>query len=112
MSSSKKILHSKVVDSVTFDQDRRSDALDVSSCEFITIQAIWSGGSTPVGVLKAEVSLDGTNYFELSTTSNISGNSGNTIIELANKSYKYLKVFLDFTSGSATISAWIHAKGV
>jgi hypothetical protein len=112
MSSSQKVLGPfNAIEAIAFSADRTSSAFDVSFADEMSIQAVWTGGSTPVGTLKVQFSNDGSTYVESATTASISGTTGSVFISLSNMSFKYAKVFLDWTSGNATISAWVLAKG-
>lgn len=88
-----------------------STAFTVQHTPIVCIQAVWSAGSTPVGTLQLQGSVDGTNYFNVGSTVAVSGNSGTAQVTDANAGYLFARLLYTRTSGSATLNAYAEAKG-
>lgn len=75
------------------------------------VQAVWSAGSSPLGTLKLQASIDNSNYVDISgTTVGVSGNTGSVIWNITNHSYKYLRLIYTRSSGSGTLNAYFNGK--
>lgn len=96
----------------------------VTNIEFldnIGIQAIWSSGSTPVGTLQVEISIDyaqdtfgnvtnpGT-WTSLTTTASVSGNTGNVYFDINQISSPWIRLTYVRASGSGTLNAYVTGK--
>jgi len=88
-----------------------STAFSVQHTPIMGIQAVWSAGSTPVGTLQLQGSIDGTNYFNVGSTVAVSGNSGTAYVSDANAFYLFARLIYTKTSGSGTLNAYAEAKG-
>lgn len=89
------------------------------------IQAIWTGGGTPVGTFKLQGSNDNgesgtttlgatqpTNWTDITTSSQaITGNSGSVLYDAASCGYRWVRLVYTRTSGTATLSANMNTKG-
>lgn len=84
--------------------DITSGSLDVSWFTRVSVQVLWSAGSSPVGNVYVQGSNDDSN-FENITGANfaLSGNSGSQLIELDDCAFAYVRVFYDRTSGDGTM---------
>ena len=88
-----------------------SDAFTVQHTPIVCIQAVWSAGSTPVGTLQLQGSVNGTDYFDVGSTVAVSGNTGTKQVTDANAGYLFARLVYTRTSGSGTLNAWAEAKG-
>jgi hypothetical protein len=89
-----------------------SDPISVDNFKGFAIQAVWSAGSTPVGVLTLESSHDGTNWDTvLDSEKDVSGNSGSESWNVPDADYPLVRVYYTRTSGSATLAASFNGKG-
>ena len=85
--------------------DIASNPMDVSWHSELSVQVIWSGGTSPVGT----VTLQGTNdavadaNWETIDSFSLSGNSGTQMIIDSAAAYKHLRVIYTFTSGVGTM---------
>lgn len=104
------LLFNKIIlDEVSLGSNQTSDVVDVSETVNFTLQAVWSSGSTPVGTLSFQASLDGTNFTEISNSA-VSGSSGSVLFNAQNCGYVYFRCVYTRSSGSATLTVKISAK--
>lgn len=89
-----------------------SSSQNLDSTLAYCIQAIWASGSTPVGTITLQGSLDDSTYTDL-TTASVSGNSGSVMFNIERPAYRYVRFTYTRTSGSATMtSAYINGVAV
>lgn len=91
--------------------DVTSTVKDISECTCVAVQGVWSAGSSPVGNMILQASLDDVTYSDISTLA-VSGNSGSNLFNVDNPGYRYLRLFYDRTSGSGTLNVRISGKRV
>lgn len=100
--------------------DVTSSAVDVRYLDSAALQAVWSNGSTPVGVLTVQGSV---NYgqpgvtaawttISLSATLNVSGSSGSAIADLTQITYPYVRMVYTRSSGSGSLDIWVSGKEI
>lgn len=90
-----------------------------------SIQAVWSGGTAPVGTFTLQGSDDAgddgsgqgvsqpTNWTTITGSSQaISGTPGNILYDCVACSYRWVRLVYTAGSGSATLNATINVKGV
>jgi len=90
-----------------------------------SIQAVWSGGSSPVGTFSLQGSNDAgdngsgqgvsqpVNWSTITGSSQaISGTPGNILFDVTECSYRWVRLVYTATSGSGTVSATINTKGI
>lgn len=88
-----------------------SSAGNISQVIGYSIQAVWSAGSTPVGVLKLQSSNDGSNWNDISgATANVSGDTGSAMFNVTDAYYNQVRLVYTRTSGSGTINASLVSK--
>lgn len=76
-----------------------------------SIQAVWSAGSTPIGILKLQATNDGTNWVDVGcSNATVTGNSGSVMYSIASHAYDQVRLTYVRTSGSGTLNAYF--KGV
>lgn len=81
-----------------------SNKYDVQFWLSISIQIVWSAGTSPVGVVTIEGSNDGTNFETVGTLSyNLSGNSGAHLMADPDFEFRYVRAVYTRTSGTATM---------
>lgn len=90
-----------------------------------SIQAVWSGGSSPVGTFKLQGSNDAgdagqtttghqqpTNWTDITSSSQaITGTPGSALYDVTQCSYRWVRLVYTRTSGSATLNANMNTKG-
>lgn len=78
----------------------------------IGVQVNWSAGSSPVGVIQVQASLDGVNFdaLDFGSVINITGNSGSLLININQIPYNQIRVQYIKTSGSGTLDVYMTAK--
>ena len=103
------ILNSQIFSATSMGADATSTAVNINEVVTMAIQAVWSDGSTPVGVLILQVSNDGDTYTD-ADSQNVSGNSGSIIWNVERPGYGYVRLFYDRTSGSGTLNARLNGK--
>lgn len=91
--------------------DVTSSARDISEANIVAIQGVWSSGTSPVGNMIVQGSIDGTTYSDIDTLA-VSGNSGSNLFNVVDPGYRYIRLFYDRTSGTATLNVRISAKRV
>lgn len=98
-----------------------SSPTNIQFLDNIAYQAVWSAGSTPVGVLSVEVSIDydpqqnnagNWDTLVLPVTAAVSGNSGTLSIALQQLSHPWVRLKYTRTSGSGTMNAFLSAKEI
>lgn len=100
-----------------------SAVTNIEMLDNIGVQVIWSAGSTPVGVISVEVSMDydqdtlgnvvnAGNWIALTLdpAANVSGNTGQIYVDLNQLSAPWIRVKYTRTSGTATLSGYICGK--
>lgn len=86
-----------------------SDAEPLDSYYGSAIQAVYTG--SPVGTLKLQASIDGTNYSDITASSQSITASGSFLWNITANFYRYVRVVWTATSGSGTLVCTILAKG-
>ena len=96
-----------------------SDYFDIRFNLGVSVQVVWSAGSTPVGDLRVEATNDDfeneapTNWnLAVSAVSSVTGNTGSALINIPDANYTAMRIFYDRTSGSGTLNARVCIKGV
>lgn len=111
----------RVVTNASMAADVTSLITNIQFLDNIYYQAIWSAGSTPVGVITVEVSASydpttntaGTwDALTLPVTANVSGNSGSISLDLNQLSMPWIRLKYTRTSGSGTLNVYMSAKEV
>lgn len=76
-----------------------------------SMQFIWASGSSPVGTLTMDISLDGTNWSDSGLTfTAISGNTGNRVVDITKTGVVWVRFKYVNASGSATASCKVYGK--
>lgn len=112
----------KIIDAQSMGASVTSSPTQIQFLDNVCYQVIWSAGSTPVGTLSVEVSV---NYdpqvnpdtstwtaLTLPVTPSVSGNSGSFILDLNQLSMPWVRLKYVRSSGSGTLNAYISAKEV
>lgn len=100
-----------------------SDITIVDDISMISYDISWSNGATPVGVMSVQVSnsysinadgsvRDAGNWttLTLSSTTNVSGNSGNGAIDIDSTAFYAIRLVYTRTSGSGVMNAKVCCK--
>lgn len=87
-----------------------STEVDLSKCDGYSIYAKWTGA--PVGTIKLTVSLDGTNFVDLSGSETEVSGAGDVLWEVATAFYDKVIVVFTRTSGTGTLNVQCNGKGV
>lgn len=86
-----------------------STAMDLSRIDGYAIYAKWTG--TPVGDIKLQASVDGTNYIDYPGSDIAITAAGDAIWEVTTAYYDKIRVVYTFTSGTGTLNVQINGKG-
>jgi len=86
-----------------------SSVQDISEVCGFCVQANWSAGSTPVGTLNIQASLDNVNFTTVASVA-VSGNSGSNLVNVNVAHYRYVQCTYTATSGSGTLNVYIAGK--
>lgn len=97
------------IDAQSMGADITGTAVNINETVSYAFQIIWSAGSTPVGDIVLQGSNDNSTFTEI-VRSNVTGNSGSTIINVEKPSYAWARVNYSRTSGSGTMSATMNNK--
>lgn len=85
--------------------------IKVSHFDGFSVQATWTDGSTPVGVLTLQASnevdvyaVGAVQWVEIANTSqSVSGNAGTVLWDVTEPRYSHVRVYYSATSGSGTL---------
>ena len=111
MASSKFLTHHIIVDG-NLGADITSDEIKSENLDKLNVFVSWTG-SSPVGSLIVQGSVDGSTWSDIGVTEpTITGASGSgfVICDSSKVCWKRMRLFWDFTSGTGTVQAWIHAQ--
>jgi len=102
--------NTKVID-ITSGVTTSSAMVDVSDCDKVAMQVVWSG-TTPVGSVALEGSLDGVNFSTInSSTISVSGTTGNGILTIGSIAIPFVRATFTYTSGTvASLKVYISSK--
>jgi hypothetical protein len=100
----------KVIDT-TLSSSISSSLVDVSDCTALAIQAVWSGTS-PVGTVTIEASLDGVNFSTYGASSiSVSGASGSGVVSSGPIGFPFVRATFTYTSGTvASLKVYLSSK--
>lgn len=94
--------------SVSFGASVSSDGIRVDNVDRFSIQLVWSGGGSPVGSLKLQVSNDlrddsasVAHWTDLPDTTVAVSDDGDNLWDIAEPTYRWVRVVYTRTSGSA-----------
>lgn len=104
------ILNSKSIDAQSIGASVNGTPIDISSGHVLSVQFVWSSGSSPVGDLILQGSMDGTDWTAVNTQA-ISGDSGSYMYSTNSAGFVFARAIYTRTSGSATLTARISLKG-
>lgn len=102
-----------------------SAVTSILNLDNIGLEFVWSAGSTPVGTISVEISIDYAQDTQgnitnagtwvalaLSPTPSVSGNSGSIYIDINQISAPWIRAKYTRTSGSGTLNSYICGKMV
>jgi hypothetical protein len=94
-----------VWDSTAMTANRATASVAVDHIYGYACQVTWSGGTSPVGNIKVQASLDNSTWSDVPTvTSAVGANSGTAFFNVDGIHYRYIRVAYAFTSGTGTLS--------
>jgi hypothetical protein len=86
-----------------------STTQDLSKTNGYSVYAKWTG--SPVGTIKLQVSVDGTNFVDLAGSTITVSSAGDALWEITTAFYDKVNVVYTRTSGSGTLNVQINGKG-
>lgn len=89
--------------------DVTSERINIMLNQAVSVQFTWSAGSTPIGVMSVEASIDGVAYVTLSTSA-LTGNSGTYIFNIEEPAYSFIRAKYARTSGSGSLTVTAAGK--
>lgn len=92
-----------LVSAVDASNDIVSGVLDIGEQRSYAIQALFSG-SNVAGTIKLEVSVDGTNFVDLASSSQSISSSADFMWNVNEASYRYVRVDWTATSGTGNLT--------
>lgn len=76
-------------------------------------QIVWSAGATPIGTFGLEASNDDVNYVSIANSVlSVSGDTGNSLINVVDPGYLYVRGVYTRTSGDGTASVRVVGKKI
>lgn len=108
-----RIFNDTILDQSSVTSDKTSEVITLNFVQDIAIQIIWTSTSA-AGTFVVQCSNNNSNWVDLSShTKTINNNNGNEMIVISDANYAYLRVFLDYTSGTVTTAkVIINGKGL
>lgn len=105
------LLNVSLFSSADMSSTQHSSSIEIREGIRLCFQASWTG-SSPVGTLQVEGSNDNVIFSSdpEAAASNVSGNTGNVMIKIANTSYPYVRLTYNATSGTGSLNASVNAK--
>ena len=102
----------QVVTSGDMSSDVTSDATNIQFLDAVAYQLIWTG--TPTGSFSVQGTVDGTNWDDLTLSTNISaaGSGDTALVSLSDLPFKQIRVKYTASSGSGTLDVHVMAKQV
>lgn len=101
-----KVLISVLAKAASFD----SEIFDIQDMSGFSVQAKWTDKGSLAGSIKLQASNDGTNFVDLATLTATFSGSGSILWNVSGAYYRYVKVVVTISGGSADISAFGNAK--
>lgn len=102
-----------IIDAATIDEDVSSAAINVLQLDAVSVQFVWSAGTSPVGTVQVQGRIDGLTWENLLPVAlNVSGASGSHFVALDTLLVEEIRVVYDFGSGTATANCHVMGKAV
>lgn len=90
-----------------------TEGYEVKEAKTLFIQAVWSGGGSPVGNFELQASSDNVEFTRIQgTVLSVIGNSGSDGWNLQSIGYPYIRVRYVRTSGTGTCKVTISGKTI
>lgn len=110
--------HRKEEFGVIADTDPHTGAqpTNLDGCGRVSVTLVWESGSSPVGTFKLQATnhpdpTSDNHWSDLSPSLNISGDDGALSLSDGAAGYRHVRAHFQLSSGSATFTAYITAKG-
>ncbi len=114
MGTNSRTLTTQIITDGDLSADITSDTIKAQSLDKVNFFVSWTG-SSPSGSLIVQGTVDGSNWEDVGVTEpTISGASGTGFVIVGSDKtcWKEMRLFWDFTSGTGTVQAWVHAKDI
>lgn len=98
----------KTIDAGDMSANITGTTIDISMIEHVAHQIIWSGTS-PVGTITIQGSLDSSNFSTISTTA-VAANTGSVLTNIPSVGYPYIRATYTATSGVGTLNITVSGK--
>lgn len=100
-----------LIETANLTADLVSETIELETIVNLSVQIVWAS-TTAAASVRVEVSNDNENWVLLGSAATIANNSGNVMVEKENSAVKYMRVNVDYTSGTVTSLKCIYsAKG-
>jgi hypothetical protein len=106
--------------SKSFGANFTSTEVDVKNVDAIAFHYVWSGATSPTGNFKIQGTIDGTNWFDLTTTLAAGATASGSLAQMVGTVLSptasqilccsKVRVNYAFTSGSGTCAIWVYGK--
>lgn len=94
---------------VTAATDVTSGKYDIGDLYNCSVQVVFTG-SNVVGTLKLQASADGTNFFDIPSSSQSITSSVGYLYSISNAGWRYIRANWTYTSGTGTIAVTLFLK--
>lgn len=101
-------MNERIINAATVGAATQSASIDVSEVVNLSLHVIYSG--TLSGSASIQGSNDNVNFADVTSTAVISSGAGNVMINIPNIGFRYARANINYTSGSATVSAYMSGK--
>lgn len=91
--------------------DIAGSVFDVSQDFLYAIQAVWTDSGSLSGTIKLQTSIDGTNWSDVTSSSQAVSGSNSFMWNIANVGYPKIRTFFTYTAGAGTLKVMSSNKG-
>lgn len=104
----KKVFDAEVLNSSV----SNSESIEIHFITGYSVQAVWTGAAT-TGTIKLQQSINGSDWEDVSGSSQAIAGAGSFMWNVANVHYRYFRIVAEETAGNdLTMNTWVYAKGI
>lgn len=98
-----------LLQTVSSNPSATTGSYDIGDLKDLSVQVVFTG-SNVVGVFKLQASIDGTNYFDVPSSSQNITSSVGYLYSISNAGYRYIQGSWTYTSGTGNITVTLFLK--